>query len=294
MPVMDGLTATRQIRQRPGFETLPIVAMTANAMADDREHCLAAGMNDHLAKPIDPETLWDALSRWIPAGSGRATPRRRVETGHRYDGKWLPSELSDIAGLDVASGLGRVLGKEKLYLSLLRRFAAEQGQFARRFEAARQTGRAEVAQRLVHTLKGLAGQIGADGLSEAASRLEEQIREQSDEKALQSAERQTVELLDALVAALDDALPSKRRPSGGGIGKQNALCEELLESLAADEYRSVQLLEQNGPALRAALGEEYETILHEARNFDFNNALDALLDALADSERAACRDGADG
>jgi CheY-like chemotaxis protein len=78
MPVMDGLEATRAIRSNPRLENLPIIAMTANAMASDREQCLAAGMNDHIAKPIEPDELFSVLLRWTAASKAEAA---RVESG---------------------------------------------------------------------------------------------------------------------------------------------------------------------------------------------------------------------
>lgn len=106
MPVMDGVTATTEIRKLPGFAELPIVAMTANAMQQDRERCLAAGMNDHLAKPIEPNDLLAALQKWINPDNIKAPlPRKQTPTD-------APTPIpTDIEGLDTALGLRRMQGK---------------------------------------------------------------------------------------------------------------------------------------------------------------------------------------
>ena len=116
MPVMDGLEATRRIRAMPGRDRLPILAMTANAMAGDRERSLAAGMNDHVTKPIDPDELFDVLLRWLPdrrgrraaAGDDRSSPRRPPLPR-------APIWLDLIPGLDTADGMRRVLGRREAY-----------------------------------------------------------------------------------------------------------------------------------------------------------------------------------
>ncbi|MCJ9713253.1 response regulator, partial [Bordetella hinzii] len=118
MPVMDGITATQEIRKLPRFAALPIVAMTANAMESDRQRCLDAGMNDHVPKPIEPEQLWRTLLRWIKPRHSPGDITLLSAPGS-LDGIGLPSAID---GLDVDNGLRRVLGNKSLYLLMLRRF----------------------------------------------------------------------------------------------------------------------------------------------------------------------------
>lgn len=158
MPVMDGLEAARAIRALPGRERLPLIAMTANAMQQDRERCLVAGMNDHIAKPIEPTLLLQTLQHWIAPPAGGALP-----------GVALPRNL---AGLDVAATLLRLGGREGLYAKVLKTFAAQQADSATEIRTALRSGRLADAQRAAHGLRGAAASIGAVRVAEGASTIE--------------------------------------------------------------------------------------------------------------------------
>ncbi|AYH42627.1 response regulator [Azoarcus sp. DN11] len=210
MPVMDGVAATREIRRLPGAAALPVVAMTANAMAGDRDQCIAAGMNDHLAKPIDPERLWAALMRWIsprnvaaagaPGGSSAAAPGAAL------------ARLRQVPGLDPDLGVRRLMGKEDFYLSLLRKFVAGYGDFTLRLDAALAGGDHAAAERLAHSLKGIAGQIGAVAIQEAAAELERDLREGAPPAALGEARARGARALADLLGALSKELPAPDGP----------------------------------------------------------------------------------
>ena len=181
MPVMDGFEATRRIRALPGFERLPILAMTANAMAGDRERSLAAGMNDHVTKPIDPDALFEALLRWLPERPPAAAPppRRPPRPPRpRLGGAGLAADdpLAAVPGLDAADGLRRVLGKREAYVGLLRTFASGQAGAPGAIRAALAEGRKADAERVAHTLKGVAGSIGARELQAEAAAVEAALR----------------------------------------------------------------------------------------------------------------------
>ena len=179
MPVMDGLTATREIRKLPQFAELPILAMTANAMSSDREHCIAAGMNDHIAKPIVPEELWRKLQQWIKPQTDAAA----TIDGGKVDGETTalviqaegPHSLHAIAGLDVNLGLRYALGREALYRRLLDKFVAGQQGFQARINQALADGDWTGAKRIAHSLKGAAAQIGSSELPGLAAQLESSI-----------------------------------------------------------------------------------------------------------------------
>ena len=175
MPVMGGFEATQEIRRDERFMDLPIIAMTAHAMAGDREKSIEIGMNDHVTKPIDPDQLISVLAEWIKPGdreTSEAAPEASSETGKRED--VLPDE---IPGISIACGLGRVAGNKQLYTKLLCQFKDGQEQAVEHIKAALQVDDVETAARLAHTVKGVSGNLGGDNLYQAAAELEKAIKE---------------------------------------------------------------------------------------------------------------------
>ncbi len=282
MPVMDGLDATREIRKLPQCSDLPIVAMTANAMAGDRERCLDAGMNDHVTKPIDPDQLVRTLARWVQPGSAaaitalaRRLPSRVAQT--------LPA-LAPVAGLDMKQGLHHALGRQSLYVSLLRKFATEQQEFPAQLIAARAQADWQAAERLVHTLKGLSAQIGASGLRSQAERLEVAVRQREEPQrlnALQAAvSKQLTELLDSIAKSLPPEEPTPATAAVDTVQLQT-LCKRLSAQLMTDDFTSIDTFAANAQLMRAAMGESYAPMADAIHNFDFATALDLLRKAIA-------------
>jgi two-component system sensor histidine kinase/response regulator len=274
MPLMDGETATRRIRALEGFDRLPVLAMTANAMSGDRERCLAAGMNDHIAKPIEPEQLFSALLRWIPPRAGAERPAEAAPAPARE----APSgELEGlrIPGLDVSLGLRRVLGKERIYLSLLRRFATGQKETPSLLAEALAAGDREAAERIAHTLKGVAGNIGAIPLQESATRLEAALRGDAPREDLEALREETLSRLSDLVDRLDRDLPPERREEGVVEDRERlrvvlARLEDLLVEADGD---SGAFFSEQAPLIRAAFPDRSERIERALEHYDFEEAL---------------------
>ncbi len=195
MPEMDGLEATRLIRAEKRFDALPIVAMTAHASSSDRMRCFAAGMNDHMAKPIDPDELFQTIEHWCPThGRGSAlADAARTMAALQVD----PGELH-IEGLDVAGGVRRALGNRKLYLQMLGHFRNDQGNMVNKLRQALDEGDRIVAERVAHTLKGSAGLIGASFVQGLAGEVEMSLRRGARERVLQP----LIEQLDLDMQAL--------------------------------------------------------------------------------------------
>jgi two-component system sensor histidine kinase/response regulator len=218
MPVMDGVTATQAIRRMPAYASLPIVAMTANAMGPDRTRCLDAGMNDFVVKPVNPDDLWAALIRWIPAGHRAAPPQasaiRATEVvasspaGAASPGLAAAS-FAGIAELDAAAGMTRMMGKLPLYVAMLQRFVAGQKDVPGAIRQALAQDDWVTACRLAHTCKGVSGNIGARFVPASAGALEEAINARAAHATLTLLIAEFEVRLKALVAALELALPQR-------------------------------------------------------------------------------------
>ncbi len=277
MPVMDGLSATRAIRQLPGMQALPILAMTANAMAQDRERCIAAGMNDHIAKPIDVEDLVAKLRHWVRPASRSATVASHQAPG--TEPAWITG-LAETSGLDARLGLSQVLGRETLYRDVLSRFVTSQRDLASAIAQALEAGQQDEARRLAHTLKGLAAQIGALPLREQAAELEAALRDGRPDPAamLAGVASELQRLCDAISARLSAA---GAPPAGAGYdpSQWRTLRVRLLELLRQDDTQCIDLLTEQVDLVQAALGRDFRPFASAIESFDFAAALTLLENA---------------
>jgi two-component system sensor histidine kinase/response regulator len=277
MPEMDGHETTRRVRAYPRFSALTIVAMTAHAMVEERERCFASGMNDHLSKPINPADLYRVIAHWCPAcvATGMADPG--VDAPHEADGAWT------IAGFDVEDGLARTLGDRPFYLRLLAMFRDDQREVVTSIRLALAGQDRPAAERLAHTLKGVAGQVGARGMQTLAGELEQAIRRAvpPDEIVF------LLERVDAEMQALQRALAPvlAEAEAMGGTADQEidleasfALISRLLLLLRESDGEAMDLLAESRQLLAAALGTEaHQKIERAARRFDFEGVLAALV-----------------
>ncbi len=274
MPVMDGVEATRAIRSDPRFSELPIIAMTANAMASDRARCLEAGMNDHIGKPIDPDQLFGILLRWIRRKEdGDRGARRRAPVRSRAKTQLV------VPGIDVAAGLKRIGGNRKRYETLVRKFAQQQHETAAIIDAALADGDAAAVERAAHSLKGAAATLGADALADAAAQAEAAIKSGRDASAeLRALSRSLKTTLADLRAALAG------EPDGNGAnastGDPASVQEPLLRLkrlLETDDGEAADFIVNARQRLMGVLTPaEIEALTDRVGEFEFESALNCL------------------
>ncbi|EZP38427.1 response regulator [Janthinobacterium lividum] len=284
MPVMDGYQATRKLRQDPRYSNLPVIAMTANAMVGDKEKCLDAGMNDFIAKPIDVAQLFGTLARWIAP----ATPQEMAAVVAQPE-----AELPVIAGLKMAEAMRRVGGNAALMRKLLDRFVETQFDVMQRIVAAIENNQLETAIREAHTLKGLAGNIGAGGLADSAARVEHLLSLGSHDGLPQALAACTL-ALDELVPKIVLAMQSRGHAAEAGgaalahvapvdRARLEAGLRELSQLLQQDDAQAVKHLDGIGPVLVAAGQAEHARQLKRMLGqYDFEGAL-AQLGEVADA-----------
>ncbi len=179
MPMMDGISATREIRKDPQYADLPIIALTANVMVSEQNEILAAGMNDHIGKPIDPDILVTTLAKWVhPAvrETESDSPHEAILATVPMQAKKTPPNLP---GVKVAASLRRIGGNVDLYYSLLDKFRINQVHVVSGIRDALASDDAQTAERLAHTLKGIAGTLGAESLRSQAEQVESNIKNKS-------------------------------------------------------------------------------------------------------------------
>ncbi|NNL54981.1 MAG: response regulator [Woeseia sp.] len=175
MPVMDGYTATEQIRAKSHLDQLPILAMTANAMQQDRERGTAAGMNDYIPKPIDPDELHRALLRWIEPGE-RDFDEQQLAAAHTAEA--VTDALPDsLPGVNISAGLKRVANNAQLYLSLLNDLCNDYADAPERLQIMLDGGDTDGARQFAHKLRGIANNLGADETGTAAETIELEIKD---------------------------------------------------------------------------------------------------------------------
>ena len=208
MPIMDGYAATRALREQPQWRDLPVIAMTANAMVGDRDKALAAGMNDHIAKPIKVDDVFATLARWVRPPSAAPSDSAGTASVARQGG-----DLGDLPGIDVRDALAGVMGDEALYRRLLRMFRDHEADFLARFTAVRTAGELEAAARLVHDLKSAAGTLGMPAVRHAARALEQACERGAGEAEIDALAQRVAAELDLVIAALQP-LEASLAPAG--------------------------------------------------------------------------------
>jgi len=243
MPVMDGYEATRKLREQERFKDLPVLAMTANAMAGDREKVLDAGMNEHIAKPINIYDMFHTMAKWITPSNPVAESEVVVDKEEE-----VSEGIPEVQGIDMTAGLATCQGNGKLYRKLLIKFRDAEADFAEQFRAALTDDDPIAPERAAHTLKGVAGNIGAKAVQEAAKELETACKD-----------NQSSEEIDLLLEAVDAEL-SPVLAGLAAIDKSKNKAGEGTEALDVEQFSLLlaklrPLLENDDAASSAVLDE---------------------------------------
>ncbi|ATG90628.1 response regulator [Methylomonas koyamae] len=285
MPVLDGLQASRRIRELAAatgdarYAKLPIIAMTAHAMARDVEKSLEAGMNDHITKPIDPERLLSALSTWVPL------PQR--EAGSRQSGQPdLPADLAALAAVDAGQGIRRIGGNTDAYRKQLQRFAAHYPGAVTEIRGLVDAGELKAAEERCHALKGVSGNLAAVALFEAAAEVDSLLKQNRcpDPGQLQRMDTLLAELLAEIanLPAAGHSAAAEASVTAKPQAEMNALLEKLADALEHDLGAAEDLMEQ----VRASLADShYQAIVAEIGNKLDRFAIDEAQSQLTELRR---------
>ncbi len=285
MPVMDGVTATTEIRKNQTLDVLPIIAMTANARQEDKEKCLSVGMQDHISKPIDPEELFNALLTWIkPIDGAEETAESEQTDAVKSTPEINLNDLLVIKNLDVELGLQRVLGNRTLYLNILRKYISNQDTVVEEVRTALNASDYSTAERLTHTIKGMSGNIGATLLQNTAAELENMIHN-GDIKNIDVKLTAFSKMLDEMVSKIKNGLPAEEAHITQTVDMSKApeVIKQLKELLAAYSSKSGALIEDNFDLLRCVLGTKaFSKIDRAVKQFDLDEALEFLEERITE------------
>jgi two-component system sensor histidine kinase/response regulator len=277
MPEMDGHEATMRIREESAFKDLPILAMTAGAMTEDKERAKEAGMNDHVSKPIEIRKLFEALAQWIKPGERSVPLMEKQATNAELEDK-LPRYVD---GVNMELGLRRTGGSPRLYRDLLLKFRDSNAEVIQEIRAALQGNGLELAIRLAHTLTGVAGNLGANDLALAAKDLELGITSDGAEVAPILLES-TQSHLDKVISALS-VIQREDRPhtTAGPINWDQAqeTLVQLRDSLGNYDTKALDLISQlSGQLSDEIFAEPLQAIAVVVDSYEFEMALDHLVE----------------
>ena len=281
MPVMDGYQATREIRKKKQYKNLPIIAMTANVMSGDREKTLECGMDDYIAKPIDPENMFAVIAKWITPDK-QYNAKKSPLTKSEPDGNYM---LSDLPGIDVPIRMVGSHKKIQFYQRILKKFHNHYNEFEIMFRNSLSDNDMEKAERDAHTLKGLAGTIGALKLQNAAKALEISCKKNDDiEKRL----KVLIEELEPVLRGIekfDNNFPCDKEKTTTDTDKKRIkeLMNELILYISDYDTRASKVMRSLLPLIQhTEHAESFYEIANAIEGFDFDLAKE-LMERLPDA-----------
>ncbi|HMV20551.1 MAG TPA: PAS domain S-box protein [Rhodocyclaceae bacterium] len=291
MPRLDGLEATRALRSLPGYAKVPILALTANAFDVDRQECIAAGMDDHIPKPVEPSVLYATLARWIPVEIGGAEAQSQVPPASEPDASRLLNRLQAIPGLGADVGVRRLRGKVRTYLRVAEMFTTEHSSDAETIRQMLIDGNLTDARRHAHSLKGAAGALGAPRLAELATQLENLIAQGAGGNQVEAARIALGTELSRLITAISLALTRTPEPEVVPDWEATrAILGALEPLLAQDDIRAGEIFRDNAAILRRTLGNNGDALERRIAGYDFQAALQEVRDLYLYEQRLRQRD----
>lgn len=257
MPIMDGVTATKIIRNNSEHLSLPIIAITANAMISDRDKCIEAGMNDYIVKPIEPDKVFTILLKWIPTKKiSYEQEVQAVDSIKTLNENSVEKLEIIIPGIDLAIGLRTVMGKKKSYINLLRRYAEGQINTFKELDRMLLEEDWQTAERIVHTLKGVSGSIGAVLMQEKAAKLEEHIRKHTSLEVINPMIKETNILLTNIIEHISKVLANE----------QNVIEEKEVSS----KEELLTILQKLKPYLETRKPKRCSEVMEECRKLEWS------------------------
>jgi CheY-like chemotaxis protein/nitrogen-specific signal transduction histidine kinase len=283
MPVMDGYTATELLRLQPSLADLPILAMTANAMPQDRERGFAAGFNEYIPKPVEPEELYRALVKWIKPGIRDFQPE--AGAGKTAAAAGAPELPESLPGLDIRAGLSRVGGNAGLYLDLLKDLERAYADSVERIRTSVGSGDHVAAAQLAHKLRGIANNLGANGLGSCAETIEHALAGDNDlpEGSLEQLESALVEVIDSRAALAGSNEDKPAETETLDAADRNELIAELRTALAESNPMAQDQMEVllHGVAVAAPGLPALQSAAEALDGYDFAVASEQLEAAVA-------------
>jgi two-component system sensor histidine kinase/response regulator len=273
MPIMDGYTATKLIRQKKQYADLPILAMTANATQEDKETALAAGMNAHITKPINPKVLFNTLVKWIKPGDREIPEIINIDENNTQETN--AGVIAQVRGLSIEEGLKHVNGNKKLLDKLIMDFYNDYQNVLLTIEQALSIENFDEAERIAHTLKGIAGTIGALSVQEHAGNLELAIKNNQME-LFESGLKNLVVVLQPLFEQLKLVASSNSQQ----VDDSEVYILESLETVSEKINALALLLEEMDPDSE----EQTEVLIASLKGYNQNVLLSKLKKQVAGFE----------
>ncbi len=276
MPVMDGYSATRIIRNMPAFKKIPIIAMTANAMVGDRDKVIAAGMNEHIAKPINVRNMFATILNWIePKIQADTTISEPAQTASEVT-------IPELAGIDTKRALSNLLDNTELYHRMLTSFYDNYIDFSEKFMMELNRGDNAAVTRYAHSLKSSAGNIGATSIQLVAGELEQACKAGVNTADIFSLANKTAQEIKAVCVELKKHLRKGFEQDGVqqsphyDRAKFVVVFDRLKEALVESDSEAVSIITRNKVILQAAMPETFDQLQTLIRSYDFESALELL------------------